>query len=331
MTDVQQPRWQALLAEGVASIPELLTLLELETTQLNTSIDATHQFPLRVPRGFIARMKKGDVNDPLLRQILPVPEELQAHPAYSFDPLQELSANPLPGLLHKYEGRVLITLTGACAINCRYCFRRHFPYAENNPAKENWRDILDYISNDSSIKEVILSGGEPLLLNDHQLKQRIAQIAQIPHVDYLRIHTRMPIVLPERITPDLISCLSETRLNVVMVVHSNHANELDFSVEKAIKFLRQAGITVLNQAVLLKGVNDNEEALVNLSHALFRLGVIFYYLHYPDKVQGTQHFTIDMKEAQSLMRRLSARLPGYLVPKFVVEKSGEAGKVLVDF
>lgn len=330
-TEVQQPRWQKILAEGVSSIDELVTILELDATLLAISNAASQQFPLRVPRGFVARMKKGDINDPLLRQILPLQDEIDSHPLYSVDPLQELAANPLPGLLHKYVGRVLITLTGICPINCRYCFRRHFPYLENKPVKENWQQILDYISSDASISEVILSGGEPLLLNDQQLEQRIAQLAMIPHLHTLRFHTRIPIVLPQRITPEFVANLANSRLQIVMVTHCNHPQEIDQSVEQGIKLLRDHQIMLLNQAVLLKGVNDSVETLVSLSHVLFRLGILPYYLHYPDKVQGTHHFTPDITHAQQLMRQVSERLPGYLVPKLVYEQSGAKSKLVIPY
>lgn len=276
-------------------------------------------FPLRVPRGFVSRMQKGNPDDPLLRQILPMGDEIIANPEFTLDPLDEKSFNPIPGLLHKYQGRVLLTLAGACAVNCRYCFRRHFPYQENTPRKE-WKSILDYIAADTTIYEVILSGGDPLLAKDDYLSKCIHDLASISHLSILRLHSRLPIVLPQRITPELLAVLTATSLSTVMVVHCNHANELDDAVATAIEQLRRKKIMVLNQSVLLKGINDSVEALVTLSQQLFKFGILPYYLHLLDKVQGAAHFEVNESRAKVLIEGMRERLAGYLVPRLVKEQ-----------
>jgi EF-P beta-lysylation protein EpmB len=322
--------WQKILTQGVSTVSELLALLDLDELEPGMpDLDLDSVFPLRVPRCFIDRMKKKDWGDPLLRQVLPLKEELQWHPLFTHDPLEEHKYNAIPGLLHKYYGRVLLTVTGACAINCRYCFRRHFPYHANTIGSSAWERIMDYLHDNLSISEVIFSGGDPLLLNDTQIHQRILQISSLPHIKRLRIHTRLPIVLPERITPTLLESLQNSRLQVVLVVHCNHANEMDQSVVNAIFSLRKAGVTLLNQSVLLKGVNDTSEHLIRLSETLFESGILPYYLHLLDKVEGASHFFVEESYAQVLMREISAQLPGYLVPKLVYEKSGEKNKSLL--
>ncbi|MES2142257.1 MAG: EF-P beta-lysylation protein EpmB [Pseudomonadota bacterium] len=322
-----QENWQSLLKEVITAPAELLEALALSPDLLFQAEQSAKLFPLRVPRGFVSRMQKGNPHDPLLQQILPIAEEEVVRPGFTLDPLNEKSANPLPGLLHKYQGRVLLTLAGACAVNCRYCFRRHFPYQENIPGGKAWKNILDYIAADSTIYEVILSGGDPLLANDSYLSKCINDLAAISHLKILRIHSRLPIVLPQRITPELIAALISTSLQVVMVTHCNHANELDSSVANAIDQLRDAKITVLNQSVLLKGVNDSVEALVTLSQRLFEYGILPYYLHLLDKVQGAAHFEVDVDRAKVLIVAVREKLAGYLVPRLVKEQAGEKYKL----
>jgi L-lysine 2,3-aminomutase len=324
-----QKNWQSLLKEVITDPAELLDKLELNSSLLPAAQQAAKLFPLRVPMGFLARMQKGCPDDPLLQQVLPLAAEAISSSDFCYDPLQERAVNPLPGLLHKYHGRVLLTITGACAINCRYCFRRHFPYAENIPGGKAWQDILAYIKAETSINEVILSGGDPLLANDHYLRKCADDLANIAHVNILRVHSRLPIVLPERITDDFLNWFSSTRLQTILVTHSNHANELDSSVERAIEKLRARKIYVLNQAVLLKGINDNVEALINLSQRLFVCGILPYYLHLLDKVQGAAHFAVPKEKTQQLITVLRERLPGYLVPKCVYEQGGALSKLPV--
>jgi EF-P beta-lysylation protein EpmB len=318
-----------MLKEVITSPVALLDQLNLSTDLLPAALRAAALFPLRVPQSFVSRMQKGDPFDPLLRQVLPLAEEEIESPGFNEDPLNEKSANVLPGLLHKYRGRVLITLTGACAINCRYCFRRHFPYQENIAGGSAWKNILAYLADDSTLFEVILSGGDPLLVNDDYLAKCIDDMATIPHLKILRIHSRLPIVLPQRITPDFLSVLTSTTLQAIMVVHCNHANELDDSVAAAIELLRGKKITVLNQSVLLKGVNDSVEALLNLSHRLFAFGILPYYLHLLDKVQGAAHFAVSEAKARQLIVSMQASLAGYLVPKLVKEEAGAKSKLSI--
>ncbi len=327
---ISMPSWQKLLQNAITCPTELLELLHLPASLTEGAAPALAQFKLRVPRGFVAKMRKEDPHDPLLLQVLPLAKELNNPPGFITDPLQESKANPIPGLLHKYQSRVLLTVTSACAINCRYCFRRHFPYQDNNPGIKGWQQACEYIEKDPNINEVILSGGDPLLVNDDYLASLVARIEIIPHIKTLRIHSRMPIVLPERITNDLVSCLQQTRLNTVMVTHSNHPQECDVTLEAALMKLRQANVTLLNQSVLLKGINDSASVLAELSHTLFDMGVMPYYLHLLDKVAGSAHFDVPETTAQSILQTLQQQLPGYLVPKLVKEVAGEKSKVLVE-
>lgn len=325
----QQPQdWQSLLAEGISSSSQLLELLDLPQHLLSN--DAEQQFATRIPLSFIAKMRKGDVNDPLLLQVLASPLEMQTHVDYSVDPVGEQQCNPVPGLLHKYHGRVLLTVTGACAINCRYCFRRHFPYQDNNPGSLGWLQAIEYIAADPSITEVILSGGDPLLANDKTLQRLIAALADIKHLRRLRIHSRIPIVLPERMTPQLLKLLQLDDLSVVLVTHCNHANEIDTAVIDALQRCATNNIQLLNQSVLLHNVNNDEDVLCDLSEALFAAGVLPYYLHMLDKVQGAMHFDVSEKHARDLIKMMMQRLPGYLVPKLVIENSGADSKTPID-
>ncbi len=320
------PCWQKLLAQGFSCASELLAFLQLPST---ASELAEKQFKTRVPRGFVALMQPGDRYDPLLLQVLAVAEELQLSDDFVTDPLQEIAVNPVKGLIHKYHGRVLLTLTGACAINCRYCFRRHFPYQDNNPGRQGWQSALAYIAKDTSIHEVILSGGDPLLAKDNVLQSLLEQLTAIPHLRTLRIHSRIPVVLPERINQSLLDILAATPLQKVLVLHSNHPRELDVRVADACASLRGIGCHLLNQSVLLAGVNDNAQVLATLSHALFAYGVMPYYLHLLDKVQGAAHFDIPLDQALKIYTELQSLLPGYLVPRLAREEAGKENKMLV--
>ncbi|MBY0545590.1 MAG: EF-P beta-lysylation protein EpmB [Gammaproteobacteria bacterium] len=322
--------WQTLLKEGIEKVTDLLELLGLDKHPWHEmAIDESSSFKLRVPHGFVNRMKRGDPNDPLLLQILPLMAEKTVTPNYSVDPLGEKAHNPVPGLLHKYKSRVLLTMTGACAINCRYCFRRHFPYEENNPGRLGWQSAIDYIKQDTRINEVIFSGGDPLILPDHVLAPFSEQLAAIPHLTTLRIHTRLPIVLPERINDEFLDWFAHSRLKPVLVTHANHPNEIDESVASAAKRLQQADIFVLNQSVLLKNVNDNPSALATLSEKLFACHIMPYYIHLLDKVEGAAHFDLPEATAIAIHQELVRLLPGYLVPKLVCEIGGEASKTSV--
>ena len=269
--------WQTALVNVISCPKELLELLDLNPNLLPAATAAAKLFPLKVPRAFVARMRKRDVNDPLLLQVLPIGAELEVVAGYNQDPLEESRFNPIPGLLHKYNGRVLLTLTGVCGVNCRYCFRRHFSYEENNPGTAGWQKALEYIAQDASISEVILSGGDPLVANDQTLKTLTQNLARIPHVKRLRIHSRMPVVIPERVTPELIAAITDPALKTIMVVHCNHPQEIGPEMQEAMQLLASAGITLLNQTVLLKGVNDTADILVQLSETLFAVGILPYY------------------------------------------------------
>ena len=312
--------WQAELARAIKDPAELLRMLDLGDDLLPQAHRAAELFPLRVPHGFVARMRKGDARDPLLLQVLPLGHELEDVPNFSADPVGDLAAMTVPGVLHKYHGRVLLVLTGACAVHCRYCFRRHFPYSEANPATDHWNTALDYIRADHSISEVILSGGDPLALSDARLSALVAQLDTIPHLQRLRIQTRVPVVLPQRVDDALLHWMSATRLAVVIVLHINHANELDDTTRAAFAQLERTGARLYNQAVLLRGINDHAQTLQELSEALFTARVTPYYLHLLDRVSGAAHFDVAELHAQQLMDEVHTRLPGYLVPRLVREQ-----------
>ncbi len=322
-------QWQHALKNSITSPAELINILKLDLKLLPKAEAAAKLFPLRVPRGFVARMNKGDVHDPLLKQVLPIGEELLSVAGFSADPLQEANVNPLPGLLHKYHSRVLLTLSAACGVNCRFCFRREFAYNENNPGAKGYEKILEYIAADTTIQEVILSGGDPLVATDDHLARIIQQIADIAHVKILRIHSRMPVVLPERVTDEFITLLTNTRLKPVMIIHCNHPQEIDEQMTIALTKLHAARIALLNHTVLLKGVNDNVEILAQLSNKLFAAHVLPYYMNLLDKVNGTHQFDIKEDVAISIHQELRQRLPGYLVPRLAKEVPGAPGKVVI--
>jgi len=322
----QTKNWQEELSQLVTEPKQLFSLLELDPALLPMAEKAHQLFPLRVTRAFINRMHKGDPKDPLLRQVLPLNEEFDIHPSFSADPLQEDKFLKAPGLIHKYRGRVLLVAAKQCAINCRYCFRRHFDYQDNSVTRARWQEALNYIQQNPDIEEVILSGGDPLAVSDKQIAWLVGEIGAIPHIQRLRIHSRLPIVAPSRITEQLLGVLCKNRLKVVLVIHCNHAQEVDGEVEYQLKQLRPHMVT-LNQTVLLRGINDNEKALVDLSKRLFSCGVMPYYLHLLDKVKGATHFFVGEDHALSLNQALLATLPGYLVPKLVKEVPNAPSKV----
>ncbi|HAZ7572950.1 EF-P beta-lysylation protein EpmB [Legionella sp. PATHC032] len=318
--------WQKILAQGFTSTTDLLDFLELPRSEGN--LFAEKQFPSRIPLGFANRMQKGNLQDPLLLQVLAKGDELAEAEDYVIDPLSE-SNTLIKGLLHKYHGRVLLTLTGVCAVNCRYCFRRHFPYQANNPGRRGWKEVCAYIANDPSITEVILSGGDPLLAANLVLEELLQSLEEISHVHTLRIHTRIPIVLPERIDKGLLNLLTNTRFKKVVVVHCNHPQELDESVLQACSDLKKTGCYLLNQSVLLAGINDDALILSRLSHALFDYGIMPYYLHLLDKVKGSAHFDMPFLRARSIYHQLQSLVPGYLLPRLVREEPGRSSKTLL--
>lgn len=321
-----QPRWQHLWRDAVRDPSELLRMLGLDDMAARVSGTAAAQFPLRVPRGFVARMRHGDPHDPLLRQVLPIDDEDRIVDGFTLDAVGDAAARSANGVLQKYQGRALLVATGSCAIHCRYCFRRHFPYSDETAARDGWQDAIETIRNDACIDEVILSGGDPLSLATSRLTELTNALADIPHIKRFRIHSRLPVVLPERIDAGLLSWLGGLRWPTALVIHANHANEFDGGVEAALAQLRKVGVTVLNQAVLLRGVNDSVDALAALSERSFAAGALPYYLHQLDRVSATAHFEVPDHLARDLHTALSARLSGYLVPRLVREIAGDAGK-----
>ncbi len=321
-----QDGWQQQLASAARDPYQLVRDLGLDPATAPASIQLGSEFAMRVPAAFARRIRPGDWNDPLLKQVLPLRRETDVQVGYVTDPLAEALANPVPGLVHKYRGRVLLIVSPACAVHCRYCFRRHFPYEDNSTGRHNWQPALDYIRSDTDISEVILSGGDPLAISDRYLADLVTEIETIAHVTRLRIHTRLPVVIPDRVTEQLTGILRDSRLRVVFVLHINHANEIDAPLAAAVARLRASGLSILNQSVLLRGVNDSATVLAALSEALFGIEVMPYYLHLLDPVDGAAHFDVDDTDARALYQELLTLLPGYLVPKLVREEPGEKSK-----
>ena len=323
----QSDEWSRHLSEALSDPCDLLTRLGLDPETVPYQRDAA--FVMRVPAPFVARMRRGDPNDPLLRQVLPLRIEGEHASGFVTDPLEEEGATLAPGLIQKYAGRVLLIASPACAVHCRYCFRRHFPYAEHRQGVSF--PSLRHIEADPTIREVILSGGDPLMLKDGALTRLVRAIEAIPHVRWLRFHTRVPVVIPQRVTGELLDLLEETRLSTSMVLHANHPNELDDLLGAALAALHSSGITLLNQSVLLRGVNDDHHSLIQLSEALYEHHVLPYYLHLPDQVTGPQHFDIAEDHGRQLIRQMSDALPGYLVPRLVRETPGATAKEILSF
>lgn len=321
--------WQQVLASGFSEPAALLEYLKIKPEQVPLSFAAHQQFKTLVPLGFAEKMQAAEPNCPLLRQVLPVMNEIEPSTGYSHDPLQEQGSNPLPGVLHKYQGRILVTLAGSCAINCRYCFRRHFPYQDNQISPSQWQQIIDYLQSELQVEEVIFSGGDPLLVKSKRLQHYIESLASIKHLTTIRFHSRIPVVLPERIDDELIAILQQSPLQKVMVIHANHPAELCHQTSNAFKRLADAGVHLLNQSVLLKGVNDNASILAQLNKKLFKQGVLPYYLHLLDKVVGAAHFDVPLADAQQIYKALQNQLPGYLVPNLVREDPAVGHKVRV--
>lgn len=321
--------WQR--AEYITKSRQLLDVLGLAPSHPALDFERLRAFPLRVPLGFVRRMQPGNPDDPLFLQVWPSALEANEAPGFSTDAVGDLARLKPGGLIHKYRGRALLVSTGACAVHCRYCFRRHFPYGEALASRGQWREALAQIAADSSIEEVILSGGDPLSLTDDKLAAFVAELEGIPHVRRLRLHTRTAVVLPERIDEALLRWLGGTRLQKVVVLHVNHANEIDATVADAIARLHGTGATLLNQSVLLRRVNDSAPVLAALSERLFACGVLPYYLHMLDRVQGAGHFEVKEKDGVKLMEELAGLLPGYLVPRLARELPGAPAKTLLSW
>lgn len=329
-SDSELPRWQHTLANAITDPTELLTLLQLDPELLSGAQAGHSLFPVRVPEPYWRRIVPGDAQDPLLLQVLPQLAEDHTEPGFVTDPLAELEHSRGNGIIRKYRSRALLVLTGACAINCRYCFRRHFPYGDNRLQPAHWDAALESLRNDRDINEVILSGGDPLAMNDRLLRRLVRELEAIPHLRRLRLHTRLPVVIPARVNAELLGWLSATRLQTVTVLHVNHPHEIDGQVVEAMRALKAAGSTLLNQSVLLKNINDDADTLVALSEALFAAGVLPYYIHAFDPVQGAAHFAVSDDRGRQLMRTLLDRLPGFLVPRLVREVPGAGSKWPLD-
>jgi len=323
---MQPLSWQQQLAQAIRQPNDLLEYVGLMADSIGYSQQAIEQFPVRVPHVFADRIQKNNPDDPILRQVFPYIDEENNCQGYVNDPLAESNVQPVQGLLQKYNSRVLSITTGACAIHCRYCFRRHFPYQDASTNGTHLKQSLDYIQSDDSIKEVILSGGDPLTLSDRRLVEICQGISKIDHVKRIRFHTRIPVVLPARLSVELMSALSNTGKALIFVLHINHANEIDNSVIDNIKLLHQFNVLVLNQSVLLKGINDTTESLITLSECLVKHQVTPYYLHLLDPVAGAAHFNVNEQQAQDLIRQMHRTVSGYLIPKLVKEEAGEKGK-----
>lgn len=321
--------WQKELANVVTCPKVLLEMVGLSSQVHENDIKARSLFPVRVPLPFIKKIRHGDANDPLLLQVMPRHQEFLTKSGFNKDPLLEQDNNQ-PGLLHKYKSRVLVMFKTGCAVNCRYCFRRHFPYQENQLNKRSLIDALSYIKSDKNINEVILSGGDPLMAKDDAISWFLDELEQIPQIKRMRIHSRLPVVIPARITEQLCERLAKSPLKIIFVNHINHANEIDNDFKNAMNMLKQANVLLLNQAVILKDVNDTVDAQINLSEALFDADVMPYYLHLLDKVEGASHFDIDEAQAIKIMAELLEALPGFLVPKLVREIGGQKSKTPID-
>ncbi|WP_372986201.1 EF-P beta-lysylation protein EpmB [Marinobacter sp.] len=323
--------WQELLSASMTTPEALLERLNLPTETWLEGARAGHRlFPIRVPEPFIARMTPGNPDDPLLRQVLPRMDEAAEVSGFIRDPLHEDGAIQTTGMIRKYRSRALLMVTGQCAINCRYCFRRHFPYEEQRLTPEDRDQVLRTLGDSPEINEVIFSGGDPLAVNDRLLARWAADIAKVPHIRRIRLHTRLPVVIPQRVCDALLKWVSSSPLQVVIVLHINHPAEIDKPTRRALGYLHSAGAILLNQSVILRGVNDTADALEDLSETLFEAGVMPYYLHAFDPVAGAHHFDVGDNEARELVRELLKRLPGFLVPKLVREVPGEESKTPLD-
>ena len=327
--NAEEQRWRQQLAQSFRTPKALLEHLQFDDQQVQELSANDQGFGTLVPQAYANRMQLGNSQDPLLLQVLPQVAEGLSALGFITDPLAEAEFNPSPGVVHKYHGRALLVAAGHCAINCRYCFRRHYHYDEQQRSRSQWQESLAHLAEDQDLEEIILSGGDPLALTNNMLFALLDEIEALPQVQRLRIHSRLPVVLPARITSALCQRLENSRLQVVMVIHCNHAQEIDAEVAKACQQLQAAGVSMLNQSVLLDGINADSESLIDLSKGLFKAGVLPYYLHLPDHVAGTQHFFVDREQGQNLHAAMQVKLPGYLVPRLVKEEPGMAHKTLI--
>ncbi|CAA6808658.1 MAG: Lysyl-lysine 2,3-aminomutase [uncultured Thiotrichaceae bacterium] len=326
MKKTTSTHWQQELTTAIKKVEELCDFLKLDITKAPYPISTHQRFPLKLTQHYVNNIQKGDWNDPLLLQVLPSSQENIQSAGFHDDPVGDLQAVDEPGILKKYHGRALLITTQACPVHCRYCFRREFPYSNNHASKRDWGTTIENVRNDKTLNEVILSGGDPLSLSDKKIKSLIKQLENIPHIKTLRIHSRYPLLLPSRLSTELLEILTNNRFRVILVIHANHANELDDVVQQQLQHYHAAGIMLLNQSVLLKGINDEAKTLIALSHRLMDCHVLPYYLHQLDKVTGTRHFEVTDTQALALISTLREALPGYLVPRLVREVSGKRSK-----
>lgn len=324
-----ESKWQKELANSFTTLESLLSYLQIPVEKALEHTAARKLFPMRVPRPFANLMKSGDFNDPLLKQVLPLKDEFIEHPDFIRDPLQEQNNNQ-KGILHKYLNRALLIVKGGCAVNCRYCFRRHFPYQENTIKRAEWDAVLNYIQENRNLDEIILSGGDPLMAKDDFLQWLCKEIADIKHIKRIRIHTRLPVVIPSRIDTEFFTWFASLPLQSILVTHINHKNEVSAHLKQKLLQLRQQGLVILNQAVLLQGINDSASEQIALNEAVFEAGILPYYLHLLDKVQGAAHFDVTQQQAIAIITEVMKRQPGYLVPKLVREIGGQPGKTPID-
>ena len=318
--------WQKIVQQAIRDPDELKRRLDLPVADDPRIANANQRFSTFVPQPWLERIRPGDPRDPLLLQTLPVAEETRELPGFSADPVGDLPATVAPGLIHKYPGRALVVTNGDCAIHCRYCFRRQFPYQTSPRSEGAFDQVLQTIRGDASIEEVILSGGDPLMMSDRRLAARLDMIGRIAHVRRIRLHTRLPVVIPQRVTPELSGILAESPRPVVAVMHVNHPRELDEAVNTAFRRLTDAGVILLNQTVLLAGINDDVEVLAELSQQLVQFRCLPYYLHQLDRVRGAAHFEVPVARGRELVDQLRGRLPGYAVPRYVCEVAGDPAK-----
>lgn len=322
--------WHRSLAMAIRDPDVLIDELGLSPDLKPAALAAARLFPLLVPLSFVRRMRLGDPDDPLLRQVLPLGDECEVVPGFTHDPVDDSTFRIAPGLLRKYSSRALMISTGSCAVHCRYCFRRQYPYGDEPKRWDDWQPAFDALAADPQIDEVILSGGDPLMLTDSRLETLIDRLSEIPHLRRLRIHSRLPIVLPDRVTDELLAIVTQTRLTPIFVVHANHAAEIVDDCADALRKLVRGGVTTLNQAVLMRGVNDSIEAQRALCLSLVDVGVLPYYLHQLDRVAGAAHFEVPLEVGRSIVRELRTCLPGYAVPRFVQERPGEPNKTVLE-
>ncbi len=322
------PSWQAIVKSAIRDSGQLLQRLDL-AGHLPGSPTEEKNFPTFVPETWLRRIQPGDPQDPLLLQVLPRLAEDAVVPGFVTDAVGDLEAEQAPGLIQKYHGRALLITSGACAVHCRYCFRRHYPYGQAPVSMPQFDDALEVVRQDTQIDEVILSGGDPLMMVDNKLQQLIEMIEAIEHVRRLRIHTRLPVLIPQRVTSGLVGMLKKTRLAKIVVLHINHPQEIDADVRQAMLQLVECHALLLNQAVLLKGVNDDLETLITLSKQLVDSHCQPYYLHQLDRVAGVAHFEVPEAEGCKLIEQMRGRLPGYAVPRYVRESPGESSKTVI--